>query len=212
MSRHHFGFFVLGLIGLTVLALAGGISNSRAAEWSTDDAQRSATLSTEAGASYESDGRLRFPARYREWIYLSSGIDMSYSKIGLSMHSMFDNVFVEPTAYRAFLRTGTWPDGTLLVLESRGASEKGSINQRGKYQSGEPMGVEVHVRDSKRFKGDWAFFSFGGEKPADMVPLTEDCYSCHQDHAAVDTTFVQFYPTLLPIATLKRTLSPTYKP
>ena len=212
MSRHHFGFFVLGLIGLTVLALAGGISNSRATEWSTDDAQRTATLSTEAGPSYESDGRLRFPARYREWIYLSSGIDMSYSKLGLSTHSMFDNVFVEPTAYREFVRTGQWPDGTLLVLESRAASEKGSINQRGKYQSGEPMGVEVHVRDSKRFKGDWAFFSFESAKPAAMIPMTEDCYSCHQDHGAVDTTFVQFYPTLLPIATLKRTLSPTYKP
>ena len=194
------------------LALIVLASASQATEWSTEDAQRTATLSTGAGPAYESDGRLRFPDRYREWIYLSSGIDMSYSKIGLSMHSMFDNVFVEPTAYRAFLRTGTWPDGAMLVLESRGASEKGSINQRGKYQSGEPMGVEVHVRDSKRFKGDWAFFSFESPKAATMVPMTEDCYSCHQDHAAVDTTFVQFYPTLLPIATLKRTLSPTYKP
>jgi hypothetical protein len=212
MSRHHFGYFIWTLIGLTVLALVGGISDSLAAQWSTDDAQRGATVSTEAAPAYESDGRLIFPARYREWIYLSSGIDMSYSKIGLSMHSMFDNVFVEPTAYREFMRTGKWPDGTLLVLESRGASEKGSINQRGKYQSGEPMGVEVHVRDSKRFKGDWAFFSFESPKAATMIPMTEDCYSCHQDHGAVDTTFVQFYPTLLPVATLKGTLSPAYRP
>lgn len=212
MMRRYFRVLVSVLIAVTAFVLAVATSKSWATEWSTDDAQRTATISTEAGPSYESDGRLRYPARYREWIYLSSGIDMAYSKVALSMHSTFDNVFVEPTAYREFLRSGTWPDGTLLVLESRAASGKGSINQRGKYQSGEPLGVEVHVRDSKRFKGDWAFFSFESAKPATLIPMTEDCYSCHQEHGAVDTTFVQFYPTLLPVATLKRTLSPAYKP
>ncbi len=37
-----------------------------------------------------------------------------------------------------------------------------------------------------------------------------DCHSCHAQHAAVDTTFVQFYPTLLPIATAKHTLAAPY--
>jgi len=212
MMRRCFGILALAPVVLTALVLAVSTSKSKATQWSTGDAQRTATISTGAGPSYDSDGRLRFPAHYREWIYLSSGIDMSYSKVALSMHSSFDNVFVEPTAYQAFMRTGTWPDGTLLVLESRAASEKGSINQRGKFQSGEPLGVELHVKDTKRFKGDWAFFDFPSLQPASMIPLTEDCYSCHQEHAAVDTTFVQFYPTLLPIATLKRTLSPTYEP
>jgi hypothetical protein len=45
-----------------------------------------------------------------------------------------------------------------------------------------------------------------------MIPVSAECYSCHKQHAAVDTTFVQFYPTLLGIATLKGTLSPGYKP
>jgi hypothetical protein len=43
-----------------------------------------------------------------------------------------------------------------------------------------------------------------------MIPTTANCYSCHSEHAAVDTTFVQFYPTLLPIAKAKGTLSPNY--
>jgi hypothetical protein len=43
-----------------------------------------------------------------------------------------------------------------------------------------------------------------------MTPTTADCYSCHASHAAVDTTFVQFYPTLLPIAKSKNTLTPAY--
>lgn len=208
MMRRYFGIFALAPVGLTALALVVAASKSKATEWSTDDAQRTATISTEAGPAYESDGRLNFPAHYREWIYLSSGIDMAYSKSAMSMHSMFDNVFVEPTAYRAFVSTGTWPDGTVLVLESRAASEKGSINQHGKFQSGEPMGVEVHVKNTKRFKGDWAFFAFENTRPAAMIPMTADCYSCHREHAAVDTTFVQFYPTLLPIASRAQTLKP----
>jgi hypothetical protein len=44
-----------------------------------------------------------------------------------------------------------------------------------------------------------------------MIPQTASCYSCHSAHAAVDTTFVQFYPTLLPIATSKHSLSAAYQ-
>ena len=66
------------------------------------------------------------PPNYREWIYLTTGIDMSYSPNAMQMdHSMFDNVFVNPAAYRSFLATGTWPDKTVMVLEVRGAKNKG---------------------------------------------------------------------------------------
>ena len=43
-----------------------------------------------------------------------------------------------------------------------------------------------------------------------MLPAAADCYACHLKHGAVDTTFVQFYPTLLEIAKKKNTLSPAY--
>src|SRR5437899_1876823 len=43
---------------------------------------------------YTADGSLKLPANYREWVYLSSGLDMSYSPNAMNMdHSMFDNVF-----------------------------------------------------------------------------------------------------------------------
>ncbi len=138
---------------------------------------------------------------------------MSYrERAELADHSMFDNVFAAPAAYRAFVQTGTWPDKTMLVMEVRGAAQKGSINQRGKFQTGDTMGVEVHVKDVKRFAGNWAFFAFQDGKPAKQIPTEAACYSCHQQHAAVDTTFVQFYPTLLSIAVQKQTLSPGFKP
>ena len=160
---------------------------------------------------YTSDGQLKFPENYREWVYLTSGFDMSYNPAQTAGHDMFDNVFVNPEAYKAFLETGTWPDKTMLVLEVRAAKNKGSINQAGHFQDTETMGHEVHVKDEARFPGKWAFFGFEDNKPAKMVPLAAECYTCHADHAAVDTTFVQFYPTLLPIAQSKGTLSASYK-
>jgi len=162
------------------------------------------------GPQYTADGQMKFPANYREWVYLSTGFDMSYSPAAQAGHHMFDNVFVDPESYKSFLETGTWPDKTMLVLEVRGARDKGSINQRGNYQSTERMGAEVHVKDEKRFKGGWAFFGFDDANTAKMVPTEAACYSCHSQHGAVDTTFVQFYPTLFPVATSKGTLSASY--
>jgi hypothetical protein len=159
---------------------------------------------------YTQDGKLKFPANYREWVYLTSGIDMSYRQMSGMDHSMFDNVFVNPEAYRSFLETGTWPDKTMLVLEARVAGSKASINKNGHYQTGEVMGREVHVKDVARFEGGWAFFDADNGVTGNLLPKEMECYSCHAQHAAVDTTFVQFYPTLLEIAKKKNTLSPAY--
>jgi hypothetical protein len=160
--------------------------------------------------AYRSDGNLKFPASYREWVYLTSGVDMSYSPNMDMGHSMFDNVFVNPEAYKAFLQTGTWPDKTMLVLEARMAGSKGSINKNGHFQTENVMGREVHVKDEARFPGKWAFFNAEDGVTAKLLPREMDCYSCHEQHGAVDTTFVQFYPTLLEIAKKKNTLSAAY--
>ena len=164
-----------------------------------------------SGPEYTSDDQLKLPENYRQWVYLTTGFDMSYSAGTMAMdHHMFDNVFVNPESYKAFTEAGTWPDKTMLVLEVRKAEGKGSINQRGNFQGGEVMGLEVHVKDEARFAGKWAFFGFDGTKTAKMTPKEAACYTCHQDHGAVDTTFVQFYPTLLPIAKSKATFSAGY--
>jgi hypothetical protein len=163
-----------------------------------------------SGPEYTSDGQMKLPENYRQWTYLTTGFDMSYSPNATADHHMFDNVFVNPEAYKAFVETGTWPDKTMLVIEGRMAEGKGSINQKGNYQGTDIMGIEVHVKDEAHFPGKWAFFIFDNAKTAKMVPTDMACYSCHAEHAAVDTTFVQFYPTLLPIAKAKGTLSAGY--
>jgi hypothetical protein len=167
-----------------------------------------AMAQTGAAPAYSADGKMLFPADYREWVYLTSGLDMTYGPAAppAGQHR-FDNVFVDPAAYRAFKASGTWPDKTVMVLEVRKTAEKGSINQAGQYQT-DVAAIEVHVKDKARFKDGWGFFGFNGQQPSSLIPATASCYSCHADHGVVDTTFVQFYPTLLPIAQKAGTVVP----
>ena len=151
------------------------------------------------------------PSDYREWIYLTSGLDMTYAApgaVGLTAehHSVFDNVFVNPEAYRTFVKTGLWPDNTTFVLENRIGESDVSINKGGKTQGAAVTGLEIHAK----MHGEWAFYVRGKDGNERLIPKPASCYTCHEEHAAVDTTFTQFYPTLLPIAKEKNVLSPKY--
>ena len=147
---------------------------------------------------FTADNQLVRPANYREWIFLSSGLGMSYSAQG-SDHQMFTNVFVPQWAYAEFLKSGKWPDKTIFVVEERGSESKGSIVKGGHFQS-DLMGLGVEVKDETRFPEKWAYFSFDeGGKSAAANPKAA-CWQCHEDHAAVEHSFVQFYPTLKPVA------------
>jgi len=146
---------------------------------------------------YSASGAMVFPADYRTWTFLTSGLAMTYgtaAAAGADSNPNFDNVFVNPAAYNSFLKTGTWPDKTVLILEVRGSDSKVSINKGGRVQT-KVIGVEAHVKDAAR--GGWAFYAFEpGAAEASLLPKTRNCYSCHEQNGAVDTTFVQFYPTL----------------
>jgi hypothetical protein len=155
-----------------------------------------------AAPAYTAAGHLVRPADYREWTFVTSGLGMTY---GPAPHAngqapLFDNVFVTRDAYLAFLDGGTWPDGTMFVLEIRRAESGISIDGGGRTQ-GDVVAIEASVKDSSRFpaKG-WAYFTFDGQRgfldDAAPLPSSAACYSCHERHAAVDNTFVQFYPTL----------------
>ena len=159
--------------------------------------------------AYTADGKLVVPKDYRTWIYLSTGMDMAYVEGAEPSQHLFDSVFVDPAAYAAFQKTGTWPDKTIMVLEVRKGQGRGSINKVGQFQTAK-VGAEAHVKDVARFKSGWAFFPLNGDAPASALPQNSPCNVCHEQHAAVDTTFVQFYPTLLPKAQEMKTLSAAY--
>jgi hypothetical protein len=156
-------------------------------------------------------GQLLKPANYREWVNVGTGLNMAYGparNLTPNGHPPFTNVFVNPGSYRSFLQTGTWPDQTLFILEIRASLAVNKVpNGANGYYQGDLLGLEAHVKDEKRFAGRWAFFGFGKSGAAGvLIPTAAACYSCHAQNAAVDTTFVQFYPELRDIAKDKGTL------
>jgi len=146
-----------------------------------------------------------------EWIYLSSGLGMNYADNAReAANPVFDNVLVEPAAYRAFLANGKWPENTMFALELRRSQSEGSINKGGRFQT-DVTAVEFAVKDSKRFADGWGYFGFSRDaKEAAVLGPQAGCNACHSANAAVENTFVQFYPTLLPVAREKGTLRKSY--
>ena len=166
----------------------------------------------DSGPRYKGTSLLK-PTDYRDWVFLSSGLGMEYDP-GESPdgNPRFGNVFVNPTSYRSFMKTGKWPNPTIFVLEFRASKNEGSINKGGRFQ-GELVGLEAEVKDS-RFPDGWAFFNFNRsgriQDIADPLPASAGCVECHTKHTAVERTFVQFYPTLMDVARRMGTLKPGY--
>ncbi len=148
---------------------------------------------------YDEKGRLLRPADYRDWEFLSAGYGMNYSP-DPGGHEMFTNVFVQRWAYQEFLGSGKWPEQTMFVIDERDAESRSSINKRGHYQT-DLMGLAVETKDSAHNPDKWAYYGFNADgQTAEAMPHGNACYACHDAHAAVEHTFVQFYPTLKSVA------------
>ena len=172
-----------------------------------------------AAPAFTTAGPLVRPLDYRSWVFVTSGLGMTYgpAKPAEGQPPLFDNVFVTRDAYNEFLRSGAWPDKTMFILEGRRAEANVSINNGGHTQ-GQMAFMEAAVKDTARFKntGGWGYFSFdsrgGLVESAAALPPTASCYACHSANTAVDNTFVQFYPELFAVAKAKGTVNATYDP
>jgi hypothetical protein len=85
-------------------------------------------------------------------------------------------------------------------LISVGAKKAASGNG---YFMGDFIGLEAEIKDSKRFPkepGYWAYFSFTDPgkpyKAKAKAEQTAACNTCHEQNAADDWVFTQYYPIL----------------
>lgn len=166
------------------------------------------------GPRFNPAGELLPPTDYRTWRYVTSGYAMGYGPVAQAAAAagvrVFDTVFVAPAAHDEFMATGVWPESTMFVLELRTAEGEGSIVTDGQFQS-ELDGLEAAVKDRTRFASGWGYFAFptdagGPTGPAEPQPQDSACNDCHAEHAAVENTFTQFYPTLFAAARAKGTV------
>jgi hypothetical protein len=190
-----------------LVVLVAGLAIATVALWRSG---RATSASAPEDPQFSSDGKLVRPADYRRWVYVSSGFGMGYDPApGSDQYPAFTNGFVNPSSYEYFLANGKWPDKTIFVLEEYSSTSHGSINQHGSYQQ-HLLGLAVEVKDEKRFPDKWAYFTFGSDakNASAITPGQNACWQCHEQNAAVEHSFVQFYPVLLKVAREKGTIKP----
>ena len=153
---------------------------------------RHVTASSGDTALLEDGGLLRLPADYKNWVYVG---DATAAGGGHKKSGLTQKVYMSPTAYREYKRSGTFPEGTVMVLESSAAAASSGHTS-----------LEASVKD-RRFSEGWGFFSFGTSsgqlaQRARAVSDSTGCLACHRDRAATDHVFTQFYPILKSVSEL----------
>lgn len=152
---------------------------------------------------YSEDGQMKRPvaANYRKWVYLGTPVTPNDMNGGEAPFPDFHNVYMDPESFSDFEKTGKYRDGTVIVKELVSVGAKEASSGKG-YFEGEFIGLEVTVKDTKRFKdepGNWAYFSFGHKYPlAETIgkqPIAS-CNSCHAANAGGDFVFIKHYPVL----------------
>lgn len=161
----------------------------------------SATPRKGAKPGYTNDGKLIRPTGYREWVFVGTPLTPNDLNPPEAPFPEFHNVYIHPDDYAVYQRTGTFSDGTVLVKELVSVGSKKAPSGNG-YFMGDFIGLEVATKDSKRFAkepGYWAYFSFGHSYPLAETAAKQrvsDCNTCHQESAAQDWVFTQYYPVL----------------
>ncbi len=163
-------------------------------------------------ATFNSDGQVNIPRDWRQWVFIGTPLTPNALNGGKAPFPEFHNVYIEPTAYAHWQKTGKFAEGTqiakeLVFIRQKDKDEMNPDGSTGEvsgigYFQGEFTGLELTVKDSKRFPGEpggWAYFSFGHERPyaktAKAFP-TDSCNACHAASADDDFVFTQFYPVL----------------
>jgi hypothetical protein len=194
---------VLGLrprsYALAAFALLGLVSVSVLAQ------MRHASLDANAAAAvFEGRDTLLRPDGYRDWIVLdpSTKTHRLGADNGSTYGSTHDSqaaghsVYINPSGYREYVKTGVFPEGTLMVWESLNPESEAA----GRPHRQSPA-LLASVKDSARFDGGWGFFDFTGTAGsvttrAQALLDSSGCRSCHRQEAETDHVFTQFYPEL----------------
>jgi hypothetical protein len=164
---------------------------------------------------YNDKGELKRPVGYETWIFVGSNLGIEYGdgaakdkpaeretneKKKPGKGANFHNIYINPEAYAHYLKSGKFPEKTVLVLDIFKAEEREprKIVAEGLFP-GAHSGMAVAVKNSARPDGsttDWAYYDFGLESKAAKAFADKACYDCHLEHADDDNVWVQFYPTL----------------
>ena len=168
-----------------------------------------AAQTEQSSVVFNADGTMQLPTGFRKWVFVGAPLTPNGLNDGKAGFPEYHNVYVEQKNVDAYLKTGEFPEGTVIVKELTRVlnptfpdGSRKEPSGRG-YFNGEYNGIDLTIKDSKRFAktNGWGFFTFGHhplpyDKVAAEKPVTE-CAGCHiANVAGTDMTWIQFYPLL----------------
>jgi hypothetical protein len=103
---------------------------------------------------FAKDGALLPPQGWEAWVMVGSSTGLSYNAGAApaagAAPGMFHNVYMQPWAYREFLKTGAFPQQTMFVLSFYEPSRKSTPARAGFYEGDRLPGFEVSSPNSIR--------------------------------------------------------------
>ena len=199
---------------LKVLAQTTGIAFVLCAWMNSDPLAKESDAKTSGMVQpeYDSEGKLLRPTGFEKWVVVGTSVGLGYSdgdKRDPSNPGTIHNVYLQPEAFDHYVRTGKFPEQSVFIVtnhRSQPAKTKGPVSRSG-FVAAPTSGLEIAVKDSKRFAEGWGYFMFHDpdgktpEKSADArstakVFAQKDCFDCHAEHGEVDNVFTQFYSVL----------------
>ncbi len=197
--RKYLSLLVL-VVGVVLIAMSSSLLNT----------SRVGAETQQSTAVFDSDGKLKLPNfSFRRWVLVGTPLTPNGLNNGKAGFPEYHNVYIEEKNVDAYLKTGSFPEGTVIVKELARVlnptfpdGSRTEPSGRG-FFNGEFNGIDLTVKDSKRFAktNGWGFFTFGHhplpyDKTSAEKPVTE-CAGCHIANVAkTDMTWVQFYPIL----------------
>jgi len=187
--------------------LVKGTQNKKV--FAAQNGAEAAASSSSTTAQFTADGKFKLPVGFRRWVFLGAPLTPNALNDGEANFPEFHHVYVEQKNLDVYLKTGSFPEGTILIKELtrvlKPTFPDGSRTEpsgRG-YFNGELNGIDASVKDSKRFAktNGWGYFTFGHHPMPYAQTAAEssvsECAGCHLANVAnTDMTWVQFYPLL----------------
>ena len=194
--------WAMGMVILGVLAATNLVAEEEPEAAAAGDGADAPAVAQRA--EYDASGALLRPEGYEEWVLVGNSQGLSYGT-GASEKppeaGMFHGVYLPADAYAHYVATGEFAEQTIFVVTncpSERPTGAEAISRHGRI-AGAATGLEVSVKDSKRFADGWGYFMFHsveGKRTAGRAFPRQACFDCHAEHGAQDAVFTQFYSAL----------------
>jgi hypothetical protein len=140
-------------------------------------------------ASARQPATVPYPTEYRSWAVVKTSLVGPQAR-NFATRGGFHHFYANDKAMEGY-RTGTFPDGSIIVDEGVVAEEaQGVTAEKGRRS------LDVMHKDGRRFQatGGWGYDHFDGDSQASVasVEVRTACFTCHsqrKDHDFVYSTF-----------------------